>query len=353
MKDAMQLVKNTLGEDAIIISTREEGKKGVRLTAAIEEDFYRAHEARKAQEHEQTSMSDTSEEEDDWLHEDGNDDDEAAVIEHLTEVMLRHGVPAEVTDHVISCATVLGMGNPQLTLTAAFEHLFAYMPMPSKAYAKPLIAVGPPGAGKTLAIAKLATRAVMNDLNVAVITTDTMRAGGAEQLSAFTRILETDLLRATSAEELKAHIQSVQKQGAEQILVDTAGLNPFEAAQMRELSRLLSIVPSDPILVLPAGGDARESGEMARAFATLGVRRLLPSRIDIARRFGGLIEAAHQGGLSFTDASHTSKVADGLKPVTPDVLSGLFMPRPKSTQSNSSSQKNKSASRQTRKTPAQ
>ncbi|HOO52259.1 MAG TPA: hypothetical protein PLK94_13320, partial [Alphaproteobacteria bacterium] len=40
MTEAMQLVREALGEDAIIIATREEnGGKSVRVTAAIEDDL--------------------------------------------------------------------------------------------------------------------------------------------------------------------------------------------------------------------------------------------------------------------------------------------------------------------------
>ena len=39
MKDAMQMIRETLGEDAIIVSTQEMvGGKGVRVTAAIDKD---------------------------------------------------------------------------------------------------------------------------------------------------------------------------------------------------------------------------------------------------------------------------------------------------------------------------
>ena len=94
-------------------------------------------------------------------------------------------------------------------------------------------------------------------------------------------------------------------------------MNPFEPEEMRGLARLLSTGEIDPVLVLPAGGDADETGEIARVYATLGVRALLPTRLDIARRFGGLLAAAHHGSLIFADASHNAKVADGLIPLSP------------------------------------
>lgn len=386
------MVRQTLGEDAVIVATREERDgKGVRVTAAVEQpdnaeysdfereferDFMelahtarptgrihegrihegrvhegRAHEGRAAdqrdgrayaaerparnsgdrgfaiQDHgphfeiETVRAPQTSSRE--WLQYD-SEDEEGAVIEQLTDVMLRHGVPDEITDQIISCATVIGADDAETALTAAFEHLYSFRPLPQKSSSTAMMVVGPPGAGKTLAIAKLAARGVMNGLRVAVITTDVIRAGGVEQLSAFTNILRVDLQRASSAQSLRAALDAARH--ADQIFIDTAGYNPFAPDEMRDLARLITAGDIEPVMVLPAGVDADESGEMGRVYATLGVRSMLPTRLDIARRLGGLLGAAHHGGLIFADASNTPKVAEGLMSLSPRGLAHLLMP---------------------------
>lgn len=350
------MVRQTLGEDAVIVATREERDgKGVRVTAAIEQpdneygDFERvferdfrelAHAARSGGRiHERGDGKFRSEKSGphfevetvrapqtssrDWLQYD-SEDEEGAVIEQLTDVMLRHGVPDEITDQIISCATVIGADDPETALTAAFEHLYAFRPLPQKSTSTALMVVGPPGAGKTLAIAKLAARSVMNGLRVAVITTDVIRAGGVEQLSAFTNILRVDLQKASSAQSLRHAIEAARH--ADQIFIDTAGYNPFAPDEMRDLARLITAGDIEPVMVLPAGADADESGEMGRVYAALGVRSMLPTRLDIARRLGGLLGAAHHGGLIFADASNTPKVAEGLISLSPQRLAHLLMP---------------------------
>ncbi len=319
MKEAMQLVKETLGEDAVIIGTREEKGGGVRLTAAIEQQLDVYDDLP-----EPMNLEEDEGDAEDWLHEDGNDEEDV-IVEHLTDVLLRHGVPEDVMDHIISCATVVGAGDPKTAMIAALEHIFGYRPLPLKAYKKPIMLIGPPGAGKTLATAKLAARNVMNGLKVVVITTDTVRAGGVEQLESFTKILKAPLLEAETREELKVALLEAENYNVDQILIDTAGMNPFDPDDMKRTAKMLAIGNIEPVLVMPAGGDAAESGEVARIFATLGAKWMLPSRLDIARRLGGLLEAAHQGGLSFADASHSPKVADGLLPITPERLTNLLM----------------------------
>ena len=306
------MVRETLGEDAVIVATREEkGGKGVRLTAAIEQN-----------ENYQDSFVE-QQPDNDWLY--GEDDeDENTVLEKLTDVMLRHSVPEEITDQVISCATVIGLEQPDVALIAAIEHLFSFRSLPQKHSSTAYMLVGPPGSGKTLVTAKLAARGVMNDLKVAVISMDTVRAGGIEQLSAFTNLMDIKLRKAANPKQLKAVLE--QCRGADQIYIDTAGFNPFDPEEMRTLARLIAVADIEPILTLPAGTDADECGEMARVYGTLGVRSMIPTRIDIARRLGGLLSAAHSGGLIFADASETPKVANGLIALTPTKLTRLLMP---------------------------
>jgi flagellar biosynthesis protein FlhF len=333
MKEAMQMVRETLGEDAIIVATREEnGGKTVRVTAAVEQDdSYEDDFAIPNFELDPEGAS-ADHDRDEWLQYD--DEDEAgAVIEELTDIMLRHSVPEDLTDQVLSCATVLGVEQTDVALVAALEHLFAFRPLNQKKGAPALMMVGPPGAGKTLATAKLATRAVMAGGKVAVITTDSQRAGGAEQLSAFTKILRINLVKADGPKQLREAIEAAR--GADQILIDTAGINPFSADETRDLARLVAAGSIDPVLVMPAGIDAEESGEIGRAYAAVGVKSMLPTRLDITRRLGGILSAAHHGGLIFAEGSHTPKVADGLFMMTPKRLAALLMPQARQTQDKS------------------
>ena len=172
--------------------------------------------------------------------------------------------------------------------------------------------------------AKLAARAVLDDENPVVITTDIARAGGVEQLSAFLNILNVPLHQAEDAKGLKAILGKVHK-GAP-VIIDTGGLNPFDPQEMKFLAKLLSVAEMEPTLVLPAGIDAEESAEMAMTFEVLGVHRLMPTRLDFARRLGGLLSAADRAGLSFTEGSHTPQVANGILKLTPEAMTNLLMP---------------------------
>lgn len=310
-KEAMQMVREELGEDAIIVATHEEknavGGRQVHITAAVEKDMNYEEEGPS----------------EDWLYDD--DDNEAMVIEELTETLLRHSVPDEILDQVISHAAVLGIDEPRLAMLSAIEGLFNFKPLPLAESKTPLMMIGPPGAGKTLATAKIAARSAMKGLNVAVISTDTERAGGVEQLSAFTKLMDIELKVVQNPTALKEAI--LETKSFDQVLIDTASANPFDITSLKPLAKTIGAINADPILILPANMHAEEAGETAEIFASIGAQRFIPTRVDVSRRLGSLLTAAYKGGLSFSEVSGTARVADGLSQLTSKRLTQLLMPK--------------------------
>ena len=130
MKDVMNMIREDLGEDAIIVSTREDSH-GIHMTAAIETDRIPGASA---------DMAATSNNE--WIYE---EDEEAGIMDDLTDVMLRHAVPEEVLDQVISCAMVVGQQDPRTAMQSTLEMLFRFKPLPQHKTSQPVLLVGPPG----------------------------------------------------------------------------------------------------------------------------------------------------------------------------------------------------------------
>lgn len=329
MSEAMQQVRDTLGEEAVIIATRDEnGGKSVRVTAAVEPvdtrpDPYPAdYEVSRRRPNFEVETTPATAEDDQWDQYDVEEEFEGQMTDELTDMMLRHGVPNDVMDNLLATAAMTGLGQAEKALASAIEHLYNFAPLPATSR-KALMLVGPPGAGKTLMIAKLATQAVMDDLNVAVITTDTVRAGGVEQLQAFTKILKVPLQTAKTREDLNLLLN--QLQGHDLILIDTAGTNPHDPDDMARIARLADAGSIEPVLAMTAGVDAEESAEIAQSFALLGVRRMIATRMDIARRLGGLLSAAQKADMSFCDTSFTPKVTDGISQMTAEKLAAFLI----------------------------
>ena len=113
----------------------------------------------------------------------------------------------------------------------------------------------------------------------------------------------------------------------DQIVIDTAGVNPFDPESVKLLARMIAAAECDPVLVLPAGMDADESGDVARVFAMVGAKSMISTRIDVAHRLGSVLSAARLVGLNLAEVSNTAKVADGLSPLSAKRLVHLLMPR--------------------------
>lgn len=304
MPEAMRLVRDALGPDAIIVSSQPGDKgKGVRVTAAIEQPADPAPQSRPAP--------------------------GADTVDRLTESLMRHGVPGHVAERLLSGAAKAQVRttDPIVSLAAALDTVFAFAPMAlpeaARRGGRPIMLVGPPAIGKTVTVAKLAARAVLARKPLLLVTMDTRRAGAVDQLAAFARVLKLDLAEAADAGAL-AHV--VQEAGDRAVLIDSPGVNPFDAAETGLLATAAEAVHAEPVLLVPAGGDPNESAEIAEAFSAIGAGRMIATRVDLARRLGGLLAAAEAGRLAFAEVSVTPQIAEGLSPMNPIALARLLLP---------------------------
>ncbi len=303
MAEAMEMVRAELGDDAIIVSTqRAAGAKGVRITAAME-----------------SADADLMVAE---LIEEGTRSSSAEVIR---EALARHGLPQRLADRLVNAARTSSIADPVLACAAALEAGFVFAHLPEHAAPRPFMLVGPPGSGKSIAAAKLAARSVLKQRHVAVITCDNMRAGATEQLAAFTRILEVELVKARGPDALRRAVEATAG-NYDLVLVDSPGLNPFKQSDMEFLQTLVEAVDVEPVLVLAAGCDPAEAGEVAEAFAGIGAARLFATRLDTTRRLGAVFAAADTAQLALCDVSASPHVAGGIAPISALSLARLMIP---------------------------
>ena len=203
-------------------------------------------------------------------------------------------------------------------LEAACSRLFRFSRLPLDADGAPLLLTGPPGGGKTLTVAKLATRLVMEGYRPLVITADEQRAGAVEQLAAFTRLLGLTLIAAGRPEMLARALG--RREALSPVLIDAPGLDLLDPAQNALQAELIAASHACTALVLPAGLDPAEAEEVAEAHALHGVQLLVPTRLDRTARLGGVLAACHAAGLALTEAGVGTDVADGLARLTPVTL---------------------------------
>ena len=271
MGAAMAQVRQALGPDAMIVMTRRVGDE-IEVTAALDPP------------------------------------EERAAVEHD---LAWHGVPD---------ALIQRLSGP---LEPALAAALRWAPLDGSGA---VLLVGPPGAGKTLTAARLATRMVLAGITPTVITADDRRAGAAEQLAAFTRLLDLPLVVAGTPRLIARAIARSNAGGnaggsaGAPVLIDTPGTNPWTDRAL--ITDLAAAASARIVLVLPAGLDGQEAAELAEGYASLGAVAMIATRLDITRRHGSVLWAAQH--LALAEAGVGPGAADGLVPFTPLLLCSIL-----------------------------
>jgi flagellar biosynthesis protein FlhF len=94
---------------------------------------------------------------------------------------------------------------------------------------------------------------------------------------------------------------------------------------MGALAAFVDATRAEPLLVLAAGADAMEAGDVATAFAGIGCRRIIATRLDVARRLGALLSAADIGRLALAGATAGPHAAEAVSTLSPFSLGRLLL----------------------------
>ena len=138
--------------------------------------------------------------------------------------------------------------------------------------------VGPTGVGKTTTIAKLAARAALiENKRVALITLDNYRVGGIDQIRTFADLIGVPLQVVATPGELAGAIDDDN----DLTLIDTAGRSPRDAAAIDELARAMrACSPIETHLVVAAGSTATMIESLANRYRALDPVRMLFTKVD-------------------------------------------------------------------------
>lgn len=296
--EGLAQIRAVLGDEAVIVATQEDEAGGVRITAAVEG----AEAASPA-----TAPSGP-----------------APVVDIVYQGFRRHGVPAVIGEALLELVGSFETGDPVTALAAALRQTFRFKPLEKRCPRQAKMLIGPPGAGKTLALAKLAARALTAGQRMALFTTDSARAGGDARLASLAAALGQTAMTVEHPRTLADGLRGVE--GMDWLLVDSAGANHLDVEEMGALGRYLLCADIEPILVVPAGIDPVEAGDIGMVFAELGASRVILTRLDLTRRLGSIFAAAHAAKLAFAEIGTGARVKDGLIPADATALARFLLP---------------------------
>lgn len=184
--------------------------------------------------------------------------------------------------------------------------------------------VGPPGAGKTSALIKLAIQyGIGARRRVQLLTLDTYRIAAAEELQAYAAILGIGCQvienHATLEQALAEHSQ------ADLILIDTPGLsrNEMEDDLAHAFTKAKTI---DIHLVLAASMRSRDLARAAEQYLIFKPDKLLFTKLDETETYGPLVSQSVRLNVPISFLAAGQRIPEDIAPATQDTVLSLLIP---------------------------
>jgi flagellar biosynthesis protein FlhF len=172
--------------------------------------------------------------------------------------------------------------------------------------------VGPTGVGKTTTAAKLAARFALQHGNrsVALVTIDDYRVAAYEQLRTYARIMDIPVKTAESRDQLDEVLNDLADRRL--ILIDTAGMSQHDRALIQQRSMLEDMPDLKTILLVSA--TTRTSGieDVIKSFAMFEPGAAIVTKIDEATSLGGALSALNRHRLPIAYFSDGQQVPEDI-----------------------------------------
>lgn len=164
--------------------------------------------------------------------------------------------------------------------------------------------VGPTGAGKTTSIGKLAARYVMahGASEVALVTLDTHRIGGHDQLRSLARILGVTVKVVDDGQSLETALYNLRR--CSLVLIDTAGFRQGDPRLLAQMALLESQPKVENLLVLPCNSQEAMLKASLHAYSGAGLSGCILTKLDESASLGEAMGVVMQSGVPIVYTTH-------------------------------------------------
>lgn len=173
--------------------------------------------------------------------------------------------------------------------------------------------VGPTGVGKTTTTAKLAARCVMRHgpAKLALITTDGYRIGGYEQLRIYGKILGVMVHSVKDEADLRIALSELKNKHT--VLIDTVGVSQRDKMVTEQVAMLSGAdVDVKRLLCLNATSTGETLSEVVRAYQGSGLAGCILTKLDEAATIGGALDIAIRQKLNIYYVASGQRVPEDL-----------------------------------------
>ena len=329
MRQALRAVREQLGEEAVILSSRRSAQ-GVEITAAVDFDAARIEaaavvpaapppvalgattqdmgsELKTLRRMLETQLAQLA-----WNERSRRHPVQAELLRELTEI----GLGQDLADHLIGqlpAQADLAQGR-RLALAGLSQYLLVTGDRWLENGGR-IAFVGATGVGKTTMLAKLAVRWILRHgpQELALIASDTARIGAQDQMLALGQLLGVPVHVPERFEALPELLSRLGRQRL--ILIDTPGTSVRDAQLTARLAVLAECGPQiETALVLAASTQAGAIEETVKRFSPLKPASCLLTKLDEAASLGGVISALIRARLPVSYVSEGQRVPEDLAP---------------------------------------
>ncbi len=179
--------------------------------------------------------------------------------------------------------------------------------------------VGPTGVGKTTTTAKLAARAVVRygADKVALITTDSYRIGAHEQLKIYGKILGVAVHAVRDTEDLKLTLSGLKHKHL--ILIDTMGVGQRDS-RVADQAEMFNAAGVQRLLLLNATSSGSTLDDVVRMYHGTGVVGCIPTKLDEAVTLGTVLDIVVRHKLQLHYIASGQRVPEDLHEVNLEYL---------------------------------
>jgi flagellar biosynthesis protein FlhF len=215
----------------------------------------------------------------------------------------------------------------QRALTQELESRFTVQPSLAKTESGSRITalVGPPGAGKTTTLVKLAVNyGLACRRPVLLISMDNFRIAASDQLRSYAGILGVGIHVLDTVSALAQTIE--ENRSKDLILIDTPGLGFAELSESSALARFLSTrADISTQLALAASVKPADLARMVDGYQAFKPQRLIFTKLDETASFGPILNEAVRTGLPLSFFATGQRVPEDLEEVTAVRLTSMIL----------------------------
>jgi flagellar biosynthesis protein FlhF len=312
VQEALRAVREDLGPDALVLSTRTVSARGLRgvfggraieLTASadrhqVSADRYQKDARDAANERAQERV----------------DRNAHRAVGELTARLRAAGLDLEtVRDVVAAHPRRAWRGISAQTLRQTIAEQLVPLAATDTDYAPVEVFVGPPGAGKTTTLAKIAAQErARHGVRLGLVAADGFRVGAVEQLRLFADIIGSAFTIARTAQQLEDVLDKTRRP----LLLDTPGRSPADV-HARDLFRLIaSRTDVRTHLVLAASTPPDVAARIFDRFADARPTRLVLTKLDEAESLAPLLSLLRERKLPISYLGTGQNVPDDLERAT-------------------------------------